>query len=191
MSAIKGTWKINSVGDVTGVIEQEVNCTSGGKSFVRIQVFTGYVALHDADSTGVFMVFNNGVLDETYQNINFGTTEQTVKDSFYTWLVANAEQVENTEDGGTDSGGDDGGDTGSGDTETGSDGAAGSDDTESGGTDDDGEESTGSDVSKIEVGGKLYTIKDKEARTIIESLSKRISVYENLLAEIENALSAI
>lgn len=185
MATIKGTWKINSVGDVTGVIEQEVNCTSGGLSFIRIQVFTGYVALH-TDGGAVHMAINEGVLNEKYQNINFGTTEQTVKDAFYAWLVANATQTVNPEpedpnpenpDSGETGGGDDSGETGGGGTE-------------SGGTDDGETESTGY-IADVEVKGLVYKIKDPEARTLIENLSKRIAVYERLLAEIETALAAI
>jgi hypothetical protein len=204
MSAIKGTWKINSVGDVTGVIEQEVNCTSGGVSFKRIQVFTGYVALHHDDSAAVYMVFNNGVLDETYQNLDFGDTEQEVTDEFYAWLTANAEQVEETEpeDPGTedpedpdtgDTGDTEGGDTEGGDTESGDTETGGSGDTEGGDTDPVEPESPGLYISEMEMkDGTVYAIKDAEAREAIQKLNETIpQQLETIQEQLDTDLAAM
>lgn len=204
MATIKGLWKINSVGTVSGVIQQDVNGTSGGLTFERIQVWTGYVSLHDAYSSGVALCFDNNVPVETYQILDFGEAEQTVDDKFYNWLMLNATGLEYPEpeepetpedpedpdtggDGNTDTGGDDSGDTGTGDSgdDNGDTGSGGTDDGDSGETEDT------DDISEIEVCGRVFYIKDKGARMLIENLGKRVEVYEKMLSAIEQSLATI
>ncbi len=112
MATVSGVWKWNDPvyigqGDV---LSQSVNFTSNGTSYSSITVgfdFIGdKVELYDVyleyDSTRLISVTHSYALDyfssvpEQYELMDFGTTEQTVSDTFYTYLTANATQQAQT-----------------------------------------------------------------------------------------------
>ena len=94
MVTIKGVWVFNDTLAVSEAIEQNITFQSNGDSFNTFEIVTargGRVFYNNITA------YDNGaggwvVDDIAYQTVDFGTTEQTVSDTFYTWLTANATQ---------------------------------------------------------------------------------------------------
>ena len=87
MATIKGKWFFNETVLVNVGLTQNVNFTSNGNSFTKMSI----------DSDNYILQYNSTYAYEmgdwfpdAYRTVDFGTTEQTVSDTFYTWLTANA-----------------------------------------------------------------------------------------------------
>lgn len=104
MATLKGIWVFNDTVSVpTGGLSWSVNFVSNGTNYSTIR--------HDEDSdvmgtnavyydtTEVYsIVFSDWWANEAYKTVDFGTTEQTVDDTFYAWLTANATQQASEEE---------------------------------------------------------------------------------------------
>lgn len=104
MAKIKGVWVFNQV--FTGEFDYQVtdisfmsNNTefdgiapsgSGGNSVMYYNRIG--VSYWDFIAQSTYHGYTNGWKDEAYRTVDFGTTEQTVPDDFYTWMQANATQ---------------------------------------------------------------------------------------------------
>ena len=100
---MSGVWKWNDYFAFEYItIDENVNFSSNGKSFTRL-----FISMYDSgtppireiidieyinDSETIDVYGNNSWSNEAYKTIDFGTTEQTVSDTFYTYLDTNANQ---------------------------------------------------------------------------------------------------
>jgi hypothetical protein len=89
MATIKGKWVFNETVPVNVGLTQNVNFTSNGNSFTKMSI----------DSDNYILQYNNTYAYEmgdwfpdAYRYVDFGETEQTVIDTFLTWITANATQ---------------------------------------------------------------------------------------------------
>ncbi len=106
MATVKGVWVFNETISLTSGITsagQTVNFTTAGYSCTKMYKGSDFDS-GDAELcyTGIPNSFDlayhsvgghdgdQGWQDEAYKTVDFGTTEQTVDDTFYTWLTANA-----------------------------------------------------------------------------------------------------
>ena len=115
MATIKGKWVFNDelqYGKLcgTGLKTIDVNFTSNGQQFWKM-VADGddwitsssrglwYIPVNVTDNKDGVYAFkrNDGWSDTAYCEVDFGTTEQTVSDEFYTWLTDNATDVTATQ----------------------------------------------------------------------------------------------
>ena len=92
MATVRGQWKFNET-PVLNNVSWEVEFTSDG-----LYCYGLYAGNHSGSlwyGSGVVEAYteSGGWLDEVYKTIDFGNTEQTVDDSFYEWLTANATQT--------------------------------------------------------------------------------------------------
>ena len=104
MATVKGKWLFNDV--VSSYWTStffDVSFTSNGNSYIAINpyfnsvgvMYLCYVTSYNF-STGTgdkVYRFDNSTWYGDYKTIDFGTTEQTVSDKFYTWLIDNAKEV--------------------------------------------------------------------------------------------------
>lgn len=99
MATLKGIWVFNDEPFLSSSSTYfDVNFTSNNSSYNQIGfdedsasygVISLYYNSQEAYTYGSYM---NGWINEAYKTVDFGTTEQTVDDTFYTWLTANATQ---------------------------------------------------------------------------------------------------
>lgn len=103
MATVSGVWKWNYYFAFEYItIDENVIFSSNGKSFTRL-----FISMYDSgtppireiidieyinDSETIDVYGNNSWQNEAYKTIDFGTTEQTVSDTFYTYLDNNANQ---------------------------------------------------------------------------------------------------
>ncbi len=101
MATIKGIWVLNEnpAGEDFG--SHNVNFTSNSKTFTSISYganpdyMDGAALVYANDSETVYAYdfeYTSAWSNEAYKTVDFGSTEQTVDDTFYTWLTANATQ---------------------------------------------------------------------------------------------------
>lgn len=96
LTSISGVWKFNDSFSAKYFMEygscyERVNFISNGKSFVKL-TFDGKLVYQYADGTQE-TVFQSSFVNEEYKKINFGTKEQKVPVSFYSWLISVATLV--------------------------------------------------------------------------------------------------
>lgn len=97
MATIKGKWLFDEYIAYTSYITfvENVTFTSNGKTFNSINS-TYYESSGkyyiDYDETEVFDGKVESWTNEAYRTVDFGETEQTISDTFYNWLTANATQ---------------------------------------------------------------------------------------------------
>jgi hypothetical protein len=105
MATIKGIWVFNDYLTWEDFGSHNVNFTSNSKTFTSISCGTDpdymdSAALAYANDGETVYVYNfeytNEWSNEAYKTVDFGSTEQTVDDTFYTWLTANATQQSQT-----------------------------------------------------------------------------------------------
>ena len=94
MATIKGKWVFNDAITLRGPLHKEiVNFISYGDVN-----YTGFeeeviTLIYSADVGLDYVYFSDtGWEDEAFRTVDFGETEQTVSDEFYTWFTANAVQ---------------------------------------------------------------------------------------------------
>ena len=95
---IKGKWVFNDTISFPETLHQTVKFTSNSvgwndmaKSLSSDDL--GYFYDYDDEMALYNWVYKNGTWnDNSYQTVDFGSTEQTVSDAFYTWCTANATQ---------------------------------------------------------------------------------------------------
>lgn len=124
-------------------ISQAVTFTCDGKSCIQLSMTVDSVIIfYNEDTVRSLTLYTKGVhaeMPEAYRQLDFGETNQSVGDNFYTWLMANS--VEGVVDGSPDEGDTDDGNTDDGNTDDGT--------TDDGSTDDSG----------TQAAGTLYAIK--------------------------------
>lgn len=96
LTSISGVWKFNDSFSAKyhmeyGSCYERVNFISNGKSFVKL-TFDGKLVYQYADGMQE-TVFQSSFVNEDYKTINFGTKEQKVPVSFYSWLISVATLV--------------------------------------------------------------------------------------------------
>ncbi len=96
LTSISGVWKFNDSFSAKYAMEygscyERVNFISNGKSFVKL-TFDGKLVYQYADGMQE-TVFQSSFVNEDYKTINFGTKEQKVPVSFYSWLISVATLV--------------------------------------------------------------------------------------------------
>lgn len=99
MATLKGIWVFNDNPSLSFSSRYfDVNFTSNNSSYTQIGfdedsatygVISLYYNSQEAYTYGSYM---DGWINAAYKTVDFGTTEQTVDDTFYTWLTANATQ---------------------------------------------------------------------------------------------------
>lgn len=101
METISGVWVFNDTLSFTSGIKQSVRFTTNNEQGDAINVYSSSIEynLPDAGKYNMTVYGRGNWANTAYKTIDFGTTEQTVTDSFYTWLTSNAVQQ------GEDSGG--------------------------------------------------------------------------------------
>ena len=101
MATIKGKWLFNESPTIETTLSQEVNFTSDGKTYYKIVCKPH----NDIDNIPCIRYYRENLInyDDAFdwdtwtdgkQTVDFGDTEQEVSDEFYTWLTANATQVQ-------------------------------------------------------------------------------------------------
>lgn len=114
MATVKGIWVGKDGTEIwssTSVsITQEVNFVSDGQSFDSMYVdynsMMGLVRCIDyrSSTNGTVTAFNGsdewfpGDVEDQYRIVDFGTTEQEVSDTYYTWFTASFEQQTSEEE---------------------------------------------------------------------------------------------
>lgn len=92
---VSGSWEFDDAPDVSTDFSEYVNFTSNSESFDKISIsgVVLYYSYLDTDTTA----YSEGDQDpwkaDDYEIINFGSTAQTVSQSFYVWLTSNATQI--------------------------------------------------------------------------------------------------
>ena len=101
MANLKGIWVLNENPAWEDFGSHNVNFTSNSKTFTSISyganpdAMDGAALVYANDSETVYAYdfeYTIAWSNEAYKTVDFGTTEQTVDDTFYTWLTANATQ---------------------------------------------------------------------------------------------------
>lgn len=103
MATVSGVWKwVDYFSFEYMDIDESVNFSSNGKSFTKLLIsmydsgtppITEIINIRYINDSETIKVYrNNSWQNEAYQTIDFGTTEQTVSDTFYSFLTANATQ---------------------------------------------------------------------------------------------------
>lgn len=94
MPNIKGTWQWddNPQVNVPATIDQNVNFTSNGENFERIEIrgFIRYYYAGEHDPEYIDVTATGTWTKSDYKYIDFGTTDQTVDDDFYSFIEENA-----------------------------------------------------------------------------------------------------
>ena len=98
MATIKGTWFLNEIQTATeseSALAQTVNFTSNGIAFDIMLLLGDYTSAltysNQSDSYSVY-THTNGWVNQNYRMVDFGETEQTVSDEWYSAFTKNAVQ---------------------------------------------------------------------------------------------------
>jgi hypothetical protein len=98
MATIKGIWVLNDIQTATenaNALAQAVNFTSNGITFDIMLLLGDYTSAltysNQSDSYSVYTT-SSGWVNQNYRTVNFGETEQTVSDEWYTAFTKNAVQ---------------------------------------------------------------------------------------------------
>lgn len=94
MATVSGVWVFNDTLSFTSGIKQSVRFTTNNEQGDAINVYSSSIEynLPDAGKYNMTVYGRGNWANTAYKTIDFGTTEQTVTDSFYTWLTSNAVQ---------------------------------------------------------------------------------------------------
>lgn len=91
MATVKGAWRFNETPTMSSDLSQGVNfTTSNNYKFARIIYTFGHMEYVTSRNTYHWAYSPYVWEDPWFRFINFGETEQTVSDTFYNWLTANA-----------------------------------------------------------------------------------------------------
>ena len=99
MATIKGTWILNDIQlaiESDSALAQTVNFTSNGIEFDVMLLLGDYTSAltysNQSDSYSVYTA-SNGWVNQNYRTVDFGETEQTVSDEWYSAFAKNALQT--------------------------------------------------------------------------------------------------
>ena len=92
MATIKGKWLFNeAIKRPSTSITQSINFISNDTAYTQIRMWADDGELdYYASGWYTFYVDYEGWDADVYRTVDFGTTEQTVSDEFYTWFTSNA-----------------------------------------------------------------------------------------------------